>query len=181
MGYFINSSTSASGQTSSTSDQVQFTSGAANVQSKDDTDIANVAFHVDGDVSVTGKMHLNEIETDQLAFLSDPRYKDKMEAMTDQDGNLILKIEPKTYELKSRPGIVDYGVDAEQVEKVAPHCITKNKSGKRAVFYRKINMHMLKKVQMHEETVRKHEKELFKQKKLIEKQNKLIEKLLACK
>jgi hypothetical protein len=146
MGYFART-TVATGATTSTTDQVQFTSGSANVQSRTDTDVNNVAMHVDGDVSCTGKLHIDEVEADTILESSDPRKKTNMEAMDAAAGQTALLIKPFFYELKSRPGELHTGVDAAQVKKLAPHAVSMSKKGDLAVNYRMISMHMLRELQ----------------------------------
>jgi hypothetical protein len=151
MGYFART-TAAGGATTTTTSQVKFTSGANNVQSRTDTDTDNVAMHVDGAISCTGKMHIDEIEADTVLETSDPRKKFNMLSMTDADGDVALRIEPKLYELIRKPGHLQAGVDAEQLARVAPHAVHRSKKGEMAVSYRMINMHVLQLVQhMHAE------------------------------
>lgn len=153
MGYFTRiTASSSSGNTSSTSDQVLFTAGATGVQSRTDTSDSRVTMAVTGDVSCTGKLHINEIEADLVCETSDPRKKTGMRNMTDQEAYIALQIEPKMYELKTRPGQLHAGVDAFETEKVASHAVSRSKKGDLAVNYRMISMHTLKLVQqMHAE------------------------------
>jgi hypothetical protein len=146
MGYFART-TAASGAVSSSADQVQFTAGANNVQSRTDTDVNNVTLHVDGGISCTGKLHIDEVEADTVVETSDPRKKRNMRSMTDADGDVALRYDPKLYELISKPGQLQAGVDAEAVSRVAPHAVRRNKKGDLAVSYRTLSMHTLQLVQ----------------------------------
>ena len=142
MGYFARTTT-ASGATSSTTDQVQFTSGATGVTSRTDTNVGNVAFHVDGDASFTGKLHINEVEADTLFETSDPRKKNNMVPLAPADGHAILDVKPYFYELKTRKGEMHAGLNAAELKEVLPHAVKTGSNGGLSVSYRMVTMHML--------------------------------------
>jgi hypothetical protein len=133
--------------------QVNITYSATNVQSAADTDEDNVSLAVAGDISCVGKLHIDSIEADTVVETSDPRKKNFIGKMPDSDGKLALKIQPYFYELKNRPGELHAGVNAAEVDQVAPYIVTKNKKGDMAVNYRMINMHMLQNMQRQEREI----------------------------
>lgn len=159
MGYFARTTVS-SGATSSTSNQVQFTSGATGVNARTDTDVSRVAFHVDGDQSCSGKLHINEVEADTVLETSDPDKKLGMVEMQDIDGQVALQAKPYFYSLKTRPNELHAGVNAKELKEIAPHAVPETNTKNLAVNYRILFMHMLKQIQVQEKYLRAQDKRI---------------------
>lgn len=105
------------------------------------TDTTNVSFHVEGDVSVDGRMHIEEVVGDEFLKVSDERKKQKITALDQQESTRILKgLEPVSFEYKSTktPSI---GFIAQQAEKVDPALVAKTKDGYYAMNYGSVSVH----------------------------------------
>lgn len=121
------------------SEQQNFTANNRGVVSR--TDTVNVSLHVDGDVSIDGRMHLKETVADEFLKVSDVRKKQSIEALDRQESIRILKgLEPVAFEYTATktPSI---GFIAQQAEKVDPALVAQTKDGFYAMNYGSVSVH----------------------------------------
>ena len=105
------------------------------------TDTTNVSLHVQGDVSVDGRMHIEEVVGDEFLKVSDARKKQSIEAMSEAESIRIMKgLEPVAFEYKKTktPSI---GYIAQQAEQVDPALVTKTADGYYAMNYGSVSVH----------------------------------------
>lgn len=105
------------------------------------TDTTNVSLHVQGDVSVDGRMHIQEVLGDEFLKVSDARKKQSIEAMDEAESIRILKgLEPVAFEYKKNKA-QSIGYIAQQAETVDPALVAKTTDGYYAMNYGSVSVH----------------------------------------
>jgi hypothetical protein len=105
------------------------------------TDTTNVSLHVQGDVSIDGRMHIQEVLGDEFLKVSDARKKQSIEAMDEAESIRILKgLEPVSFEYKNTkaPSI---GFIAQQAEQIDPTLVAQTTDGYYAMKYGSVSVH----------------------------------------
>ena len=117
------------------------------VQSAEDE--VNVSMHVNGDLSLNGKMHAVEHMCDENYVVSDRNAKRDVAALS---SNLVASLVPVSYVLKKhKPGAEErpptVGFIAQEVEKLDSTLVAKSADGRYALNYRAIGVHAVHAVQ----------------------------------
>ena len=118
------------------------TSGNTGVQSRtDQVDSGRVSFHVTGDVSVDGRMHIKEVLGDEFLKVSDARLKENIKELKPEESvRIIRELAGVSFEYKSS-GNKSVGYLAQQAERVDPQLIRKNNGGFYAMDYSSVGVH----------------------------------------
>jgi len=145
------------------------------------TDTVNVSLHVNGDMSLNGKMHSVEHMTEEGYVVSDRNAKDQIAAL---ERNLVDQLEPVSYVLKKKsPGDPDrpptVGFIAQDVEELDPTLVTKTVDGRYALSYRAIGVHAVHAVKKLQEARKKQDRETEELRGVVQQLQSQLEALTA--
>ena len=116
--------------------------GNTGVQSRtDDVDTGRVSFHVDGDASLDGRLHLKECLADTFLKVSDKRLKkDIVPIHQDESIQIVQQLNPVNFKYRSS-GDKSIGYIAQDVESIHKDLVKKNSGGMYSLDYGSLSVH----------------------------------------
>jgi hypothetical protein len=101
------------------------------------TQITNPSYILD----VSGAAFLTDITAYSVSTSSDVRLKTEIKPAPPIEN--LLDIQPYFYKYKTRPDVEEFGVLAQEVEKIFPSCVRANEDGFKSVCYDKLGVALL--------------------------------------